>query len=131
MSNASIEPQRGEVWLVRFDPAIGSEFQKTRPAVVVNEDQIGRLNMRIVVPITNWKEEFSGFLWVVGIKPTALNGLSKISGADSSQVKSVSIKRFEKKLGTLSTADLKEIITGVVLCIGYDCPICENNMGNG
>ncbi|MCL4850542.1 MAG: type II toxin-antitoxin system PemK/MazF family toxin [Bryobacteraceae bacterium] len=131
MSSNPIDPHRGEVWLLRFDPSVGSEFQKTRPAVVISEDQIGRLNMRIVVPLTEWQPIFTGFPWVVEVKPTTSNGLSKPSGADTSQVKSVSLQRFQKRLGFLPHADLEEIVTGVALCISYECPVCAGSVGNG
>lgn len=49
-------PLRGEVWTVRFDPAEGAEIQKIRPAVVLGMDSIGRLPLKIVVPITDWKD---------------------------------------------------------------------------
>jgi mRNA-degrading endonuclease toxin of MazEF toxin-antitoxin module len=44
-------PNRGEVWLVDFDPAIGAEIQKVRPILVISVDSIGRLPLRIV-PLT-------------------------------------------------------------------------------
>ena len=50
-------PKRGEVWLVDFDPAIGAEIQKVRPAVIINVDSIGRLPLRMVVPVTDWKPQ--------------------------------------------------------------------------
>ena len=40
------DPRRGEVWLIRFDPAQGAEIGKTRPAVVVNPGSVGRLPLR-------------------------------------------------------------------------------------
>jgi mRNA interferase MazF len=46
-------PKRGEIWLVDFDPAMSAEIRKVRPAVVVSLDAIGRLPLRIVVPITD------------------------------------------------------------------------------
>ena len=49
-------PQRREIWLVNFDPTVGTEIQKTRPAVVVNSDAVGRLPIKLVAPITDWKE---------------------------------------------------------------------------
>ena len=39
-------PSRGEVWLVDFDPAVGAEIQKVRPALVISLDSIGRLPLR-------------------------------------------------------------------------------------
>jgi len=43
-------PQRGEIWLVNFDPTIGAEIRKTRPAVVVSSDAVGRLPIKLVAP---------------------------------------------------------------------------------
>jgi mRNA interferase MazF len=47
-------PKRSEVWLVNFDPSVGAEIRKTRPAVVTNIAGIGRLPLQIVVPLTDW-----------------------------------------------------------------------------
>jgi mRNA-degrading endonuclease toxin of MazEF toxin-antitoxin module len=44
-------PTRGEVWLVNVDPPTGAEMGKVRPAVVINRDSVGRLPLRMVVPI--------------------------------------------------------------------------------
>jgi mRNA interferase MazF len=46
--------RRGEVWLINLDPTVGSEIKKTRPAVIVNDDAIGILPLRVIVPITAW-----------------------------------------------------------------------------
>jgi len=43
---------RGEVWRIRFDPAEGDESKKVRTAVVVNENAVGRLRLKIVDPMT-------------------------------------------------------------------------------
>lgn len=56
-------PRRGETWLVDFDPAVGSEIRKVRPALVVSLDAVGRLPLRLVVPITDWKSHYAGFPW--------------------------------------------------------------------
>jgi mRNA-degrading endonuclease toxin of MazEF toxin-antitoxin module len=48
-------PKRGEVWLVQFNPSVGAEIQKVRPAVVLSVDGVGLLPLRIVVPVTDWK----------------------------------------------------------------------------
>ena len=47
------DPKRGEIWLVNLDPTIGVEIKKTRPAIVINSNIIGKLPLKLVVPITD------------------------------------------------------------------------------
>jgi mRNA interferase MazF len=111
-------PSRGEVWAVRFDPSVGSEIKKLRPAVVINEDSVGRLPLRIVVPLTDWKPQFVQFPWFVRVSATKANGLTKESGADAFQVKSVSENRFERCLGALTDSEVEDIASAIALCVG-------------
>ncbi len=120
MTEKQAKPRRGEIWYVRFDPTVGSEIQKTRPAVIVNEDAIGRTNMRIVVPVTGWKSEYEFFPWVIRLPASKKRGLSKASAADASQVKAVSVKRFTAKAGLVRAAELSEIVAAIALCVGYE-----------
>ena len=53
-------PTRGEVWLVRLPRAVGAELQRDRPAVVVSSPVFDSLAVRIVVPLTTWRDEFAG-----------------------------------------------------------------------
>lgn len=111
-------PRRGEIWRVDFDPTKGAEIEKTRPALVVSMGSVGRLPLRIVVPVTDWRKDFAERPWFVPIHPTAANGLSKPSGADAFQVKSLSLDRFIQKLGVLSPKLVNEVANAVGLCIG-------------
>jgi mRNA interferase MazF len=113
-------PQRGEIWQVSFDPAKGEEIQKTRPAVVVNLDSIGRLGLRIIVPVTGWSKAYQKYIWMVPLTQRPETGLSKPSGADSSQVKSLSVQRLKKKLGTVTAQELDDIAAAIALCVGYN-----------
>lgn len=113
---------RGEIWTVNLDPTVGAEISKTRPAVVVNFPSIGRLPLAIVVPITDWKTAYENFVWFTFLSPTAENGLSKPSGADAFQIKSVSELRLMRKSGRVSAAELESISAAVALCVGYQPP---------
>jgi len=113
-----MEPQKGEIWLVNFDPKISSEIGKTRPAVVVSSNAIGILPLRIVVPITSWQNKFENTPWLIKILRNQTNGLSNDSAADTFQVKSISTQRLVKKIGSVSHTKLQEITTGILLCIG-------------
>jgi len=81
-------PKRGEVWTVDFDPTRGAEIQKQRPAVVISSDFIGKLPLKLVVPVTAWNPGFESNIWHVRLNPTLQNGLSKPSSADALQLKS-------------------------------------------
>src|SRR5262249_40494816 len=111
-------PSRGEIWLVDFDPSVGAEIQKVRPALVISLDSIGRLPLRIVVPVTDWKPQYAAFPWFVAIPADDENGLTKDSGADTFQTKSVSLSRFVRVLGTVDPAQLDAVASAIALCVG-------------
>src|SRR5438045_303019 len=119
MATAPIPPpRRGEIWLIDFDPSVGAEIRKLRPALVVSLDSIGRLPLRIVVPITDWKPGYSAYPWFVRIPVTAKNGLSKDSGADAFQTKSVSVARFKHRLGSVTSTQIDHVASAIALCVG-------------
>lgn len=111
-------PRRGEIWLINFDPSVGAEIQKLRPALVISVDSIGRLPLRMVVPITDWKPAYVALPWFVHIPATSQNALSKDSGADAFQTKSVSLARFRRTIGTVTPAELDAVASAIALCVG-------------
>lgn len=101
--------KQSEIWLIDLDPSKGAEIQKKRPAVLVNHDSLGKLPLKIIVPITDWKDNYDIAPWMVKIEPTANNGLSKTSSADCFQIRSLSQERLIKKLGFIDVGTLNEI----------------------
>ena len=69
--------KQGEIWLIDLEPTVGAEMKKIRPAVIINDDALGRLPLKIIVPITDWKEHYSVASWMIPITPSAQNGLIK------------------------------------------------------
>jgi len=120
MTESTPSINRGEVWQINFDPTIGDEIQKTRPAVIISIEAAFRHRLRIVVPITGWQAKFADEFWMRRLPATSANGLGKESAANCFQVKSVSEERFVKKLGGLSETQLEEIIKAIAFCIGFD-----------
>lgn len=112
-----MEPQKGEIWLINFDPTTGSEIGKSRPAIVVSSNSIGKLPLRIVVPITSWQSQFGSCPWLIKLTKNSSNNLNNDSAADTFQIKSVSNKRFIKKMGIISNQTMKEVIMGIKICI--------------
>ncbi len=78
LSTNPVTPKRGEVWLVNFDPTVGAEIKKKRPAVVVNSDAVGILPVKLIAPVTEWDNRYQDNIWHIKIKPDNTNGLSKI-----------------------------------------------------
>lgn len=93
--------KQNEIWLINLDPAIGAEIKKTRPVVIVNDNAIGKLPLKIIVPITDWKENYTNIPWMIRIVPNDENGLSKLPSIDCFQIRNVSQQRFIKKIGTI------------------------------
>jgi len=108
---------RGEVWEVNLDPTIGAKIKKNRPCVIVSRDALARLPLKIVVPLTEWKEAFARAPWHVLVEVTPKNGLSKKTSADTYQVRSISEERLVKRLGELSDQVMEEIRKGLVLSL--------------
>ena len=101
--------KRGDIWRINLDPSIGAEIRKTRPALILSVDAIGSLPLRVVVPITGWKDKFAQATWLVRLEPDETNKLDKPSAADTFQVRSVSETRFVDLLGMVSAADMARV----------------------
>ena len=119
MSTSSRNPKRGEVWDIDLNRTKGQEINKTRPAVVISSDGVGKLRLRIVVPVTEWQPGFEGNFWHVPMQPTAVNGLTKPSAADALQVRSLSLERFVKSRGRATTQELEEIIQALAAVVEF------------
>ena len=112
------KPARGQVWRIRFDPAVGSEMKKVRPAVIMTEEGLGTLPLQIVVPITAWEPKYIHYPWMVHLRPNKANGLEKESAADAFQVKSLSNKRLVECIGILESSKVKDIAAAIASCGG-------------
>jgi mRNA interferase MazF len=109
--------KRGEIWLINLDPTIGSEIRKTRPAVIVSSDTIGVLPLKVIVPLTDWKDHYEIAPWMIKVEPEAENGLEKISAADTFQVRSLAQERLIRKLGKMDNRQMAQITNGLGLVL--------------
>ena len=110
--------KQGEIWLVNLDPTVGAEIKKTRPAVIINDDALGKLPLRIIVPVTGWKEHYSIAPWMIKILPNEENGLNKISSIDCFQIRSVSQERLVEKVGSITVNEISKVQDGITKVIG-------------
>lgn len=120
LTTTNPSPRRGEIWTVSFDPTVGAEIQKTRPAVVVSSDAIGVLPVKWVAPITGWNPKYRQNIWHIEVLPTKANGLAKASAVDVLQVRSVDTKRFVHRLGRLPAALMDEIAAAIAAVVEYN-----------
>ncbi|HQE83031.1 MAG TPA: type II toxin-antitoxin system PemK/MazF family toxin [Candidatus Hydrogenedentes bacterium] len=115
-------PQRGELWLVNFEPQRGQEVKKRRPALVVGEPMLGNLSLRIVVPVFTDRGRHIKLPWFVRIPKSARSGQDRDGEIDASQVKSVSVNRFDKKIGDVTPGQIVGVVDAIALCLGYELP---------
>ncbi len=107
-----------EIWIVNLDPTIGAEIKKTRPCVIVNDDAVGVLPLKIIAPITDYKDKFNAVPWMVAITPGQENGLDKKSVIDLFQVRSVAEERLVERVGMISTDQMLSVKTALKVVFG-------------
>jgi len=107
-----MHPRRGEVWWVAFDPSVGGEIQKTRPAVIISNNGANMaLNRLIVVPLTSQTAKV-----YPGQAIVTLNSEPRKAMAD--QLTTASKKRLRSKLGELTLSDIIAVESAILLHLG-------------
>lgn len=104
--------RRGEIWLVDFEPARGSEANKRRPAVIVSNDganiraeRLGR-GVVTVIPVSSKVDRVYTFQVIL---PAVATGLRRDSKAQGEQIRSVTIERIGPRLGAVPPVLMSEI----------------------
>ena len=112
-----IRPKRGEVYLVAFDPTIGAEIQKTRPALIVQNDVANRHSpITIVAAITSQLDEPLCPTEVPSQPPEG--GLPIPSVMLLNQVRSMDKRRLIRRLGVLTPATMERVERALLISLG-------------
>ena len=111
--------QRGEVWWVSFDPSVGGEIRKRRPAVIVSNDVANQhLNRVQVVPLTSSTDRVYASEAVVTLR-------NRRSKAMADQLTTASKKRLTKRIGRLVSDDMNAVDEAIRIQLGLD-PVFRN-----
>lgn len=100
-------PERGEVYWVKLDPAVGSEISKTRPAVIISNDTGNRYSDRIIVaPLTS---KGIDKVYPFEVKISAEDGVNSVSKVLLDQIRTIDKSRLGKQIGKLNHKKMEEV----------------------
>ena len=113
----TIVPKRGDVYLVNFDPTVGSEIKKTRPALVLQNDIANKYSpVTIVAAITSFDGDR---LYPTEVKIEAqIGGLDRESIVLLNQLRTIDKERLIKKLGVLGEKSMEKVNTALLISVG-------------
>ena len=98
-----LQYNRGDVYWVKLDPAVGSETKKTRPGVIVSNNlQNNNGNHVVIIPATTAMKKLYPFEVVINIAGTPSKFMAD-------QIRAVDYQRLSKKIGELSAEELNDV----------------------
>jgi mRNA interferase MazF len=110
-------PQRGDIYLVSFDPTVGSEIQKTRPALVIQNDIGNRYSPITIVAAITSKFGLPPYPTEVVMDPKD-SGLSQRSAVVLNQIRSVDRRRLVKRIGKASPEVMGRVDRAIRISLG-------------
>ena len=110
-------PQRGEIYLVSFDPTVDHELQKTRPAVIIQNDVSNQYSPMTILAALSSQFADPPFPRETIIEPHE-SGLPKRSAVILNQIRSVDRLRLGKRIGQLSPGSMQRVDQALKISLG-------------
>lgn len=117
MARKQPNPKRGEIWLVNFDPTIGSEIKKTRPALILQNNVANRYSpVTIVAAITSYT---GGELYPTEVLVSTGEGsLKNDSLILANQIRTIDQQRLIKRLGVIKSGTMQQVKLALEISLG-------------
>ena len=110
-------PHRGEVYLVSFDPTIGAEIRKTRPALVIQNDMANRWSPVTIVAAISSRSEERVYQTKVPLDPPE-GKLDNPSVVLLNQIRTVDRRRLVRRLGRLRPESMRRVDRAIRISLG-------------
>lgn len=114
---AVAQPKRGEVYIVCFDPTVGAEIRKTRPALIIQNDVGNRYSPITIVAALTSKFDDDLYPTEVLISPPE-GGLREASIVALNQIRSVDKRRLLNRLGVLRPETMLRVDQALRISVG-------------
>ena len=111
-------PRRGEIYLVNFDPTLCHEIQKTRPAVVIQNDISNQYSPITIVAAVSSHFGDPPHPREVPLPMDAKTGMRAPSAAILNQIRSIDRARLQKRVGVVDDATLRRIDGAIRISLG-------------
>lgn len=112
-----IQPIRGEIYLVNFDPTIGSEINKTRPALIIQNDLANENSPVTIIAAITSKFDDRLYPTEVRIDPPE-GGLKTISVVLLNQIRTIDRQRLIRRIGAIGSGELNEVDRAIQISLG-------------
>jgi mRNA interferase MazF len=110
--------RRGEIYLCSFDPTVGHEIKKTRPALVIQNDVGNRYSPLTIVAAISSGISPATYPVEVVIDPTAASGLEVRSSIRLDQIRTVDRRRLVRRLGVVDSATMAKVDAAIKISLG-------------
>src|SRR5688572_2667063 len=109
--------RRGEIYLVSFDPSVGHEIKKTRPALIIQNDIGNQYSPVTIVAAVTSKISAVPYPVEVIVEPSRANGLSERSAIRLDQIRTMDRRRLIKRLGRADDATIRQVDQAIRLSL--------------